>query len=73
MIAAAATRYLTIEELCTRLNITLRTARYWRTKGKGPRPVKMGRELRYPIDRVERYEAELRGESDEDGRGQNTA
>ena len=73
MDGAAPVRWLTIEQLCERFQIKLRTARDWRVKGKGPLPVKMGGLLRYPLDEVERYEAELRKEAEESRRNQDTA
>jgi len=51
--------WLTIEQLCERLQIPITTARWWRTQRIGPPGVKIGRFIRYRVADVERWEASL--------------
>lgn len=47
--------YLTPQEVADLFRVPLDTVRYWRKRGDGPIPVKVGKHLRYPIDRVDAY------------------
>ncbi|MFH0025054.1 hypothetical protein ACFZAC_26150 [Pseudomonas fluorescens] len=53
-------KYLKPSELCDRWNgaTTIGTLANWRSKGKGPPFIKFGSSVRYPIDLVEKWEAE---------------
>lgn len=51
--------YLTEAELAERWRLPLSRIRAWQRKGRGPRPwLRLGREIRYPIASVEKFEAE---------------
>jgi hypothetical protein len=55
--AEAKAKYLTTAELSTRTRTPIETLRYWRHLGtKGPRSVKYGRRVLYPIEDVEAWE-----------------
>lgn len=56
---------LTTAEVQQRLRMSRATLLRWRRKGMGPRAVKMGNEVRYP---VEDFEAWLAGLTDDVGR-----
>jgi len=43
-------------ELAARWHITVGTLANWRSSGKGPRFIKFGRRVLYPLDSVEAYE-----------------
>ena len=49
---------LTEIQLSQRWAITPQTLQYWRKAGKGPKYLKIGRAVRYPLDIVENYEAD---------------
>ena len=49
-------RFLNEIELSRRWGISEKTLQQQRWKGTGPRYVKIGNRVRYPIDEVERYE-----------------
>lgn len=51
--------WLTAAELAERLRQPQETIRYWRSKGYGPRGVKMGHRVLYRRREVERWEAEM--------------
>lgn len=50
--------YLTTAELAERFRTTAPTVRYWRHMGYGPRGVRIGRRVLYPLHEVERWERE---------------
>ena len=50
--------FLDQSHLAVRWNISERTLEQWRWLGKGPRYVKLGGRVRYPLLEIERYEAE---------------
>lgn len=52
--------YLTTAEVAQRYRTSESTVRYWRYLGKGPKGIRIGRNVLYPLDEVERYDAELR-------------
>lgn len=47
---------LSPSELARRWNVSEKTLANWRSLQRGPRPVKIGRSIRYPLDEVERVE-----------------
>jgi len=53
-----AVRHLTTEELAERLGggISVRTIERWRTTGYGPRPIRVGRQVRYRLKDIEDWE-----------------
>jgi predicted site-specific integrase-resolvase len=54
------TPHLKQSELAERWNMSPRTLERWRWLGQGPRSVKIGGRVRYPVDAVEAFEAEQR-------------
>jgi DNA-binding XRE family transcriptional regulator len=55
-------RRLTQPELADRWRLSGRTLEAWRQRGVGPRWLRVGRAVRYPIEEVEAFEAgSLRG------------
>lgn len=54
-----AAPWLTLEQLCDRLQVPVTTVRWWRTQRTGPPAVKIGRFLRYRLADVERWEESL--------------
>lgn len=54
-----AERYLTTEEVAEMARTAASTVRYWRMNGKGPKGIKRGRRVLYPLSAVEAW---LRGE-----------
>ncbi len=59
-VAAPQVNYLTTPELSVQIRTPVETLRYWRHVGKGPRSVKWGRKVFYPVEDVERWEREAR-------------
>lgn len=55
----ATSPWLTLEQLCERLQVPVSTARAWRVQRNGPPAVKVGRFLRYRLEDVKRWEASL--------------
>lgn len=53
-------KYLTTTEVAEHYRTVESTIRYWRHIGYGPRGVKAGRSVLYPVDEVERFDEELR-------------
>jgi len=53
------TQYLTPEQLASRWQIQKKTLDNWRYQGKGPKYVRIGSRIRYPVDQVTAYEEEL--------------
>lgn len=49
--------YLTVKELAARYSVHINTIYLWNRTGKGPRYIKFGKALRYPIDEIEHWEA----------------
>ena len=47
---------LTTKEAAERMRLTARTLANWRVKGEGPRFIKMGRKVLYPLAEIEAYE-----------------
>jgi hypothetical protein len=52
-------RYLTLPEVAERYRTTIPVVRYWRHTGFGPRGVKVGVRVLYPISEIRRFDAEL--------------
>ncbi|WP_417233514.1 helix-turn-helix transcriptional regulator [Arthrobacter sp.] len=62
-------RHLTLEELATRLGIAVQTLYQWRSQGKGPRGMKIGRHVRFRVQDVVAWEeAQLEADDDRDER-----
>ena len=51
--------YLTLPEVAERYRTTEGTVRYWRHCGYGPKGVKLGTCVLYPVAEIERFDAEL--------------
>lgn len=49
---------LTEQELAERWNMSPRSLQQWRLRGQGPRYLKLGTAVRYPLEWVEEFEAE---------------
>ena len=49
---------LTPEETAQRLRTTVGTLANWRVQGKGPKFIKVGRKVLYPVTKVLAYEVE---------------
>ncbi len=50
---------LTDTELATRWGMTTKTLYRWRTQNRGPRYLKLGKKILYPLTAVEEYEKQL--------------
>lgn len=50
------TRCLTIDELAVRWSMHRGSLCNWRVKGKGPKFIKIGKMVLYPVDEVEAFE-----------------
>lgn len=50
--------YLSPEQIAERFGVPLSTVYNWRTKGYGPRGIRIGRHIRYPSTELERWERE---------------
>lgn len=50
--------HLTIEELASRWGMNTGTLGNWRIQGKGPKYVKIGRKILYPINEIETWETQ---------------
>jgi predicted DNA-binding transcriptional regulator AlpA len=55
--------YLTVDELAERYQVPVATVRYWRVQGTGPKAVKIGRWVRYPLTDVLAFERKLHAEA----------
>lgn len=49
--------HLTPQEVAVRLRLSTGTLSNWRVRGDGPRFVKMGRKVLYPLVEIEAFEA----------------
>lgn len=49
----SAPECLTIQQVSDRFQISVRTLRYWRTKGVGPKAIRLEGSLRYPVRGIE--------------------
>lgn len=57
---ASKQKYLTTKEMAERFRTVPSTIRYWRQRGYGPEGIPVGRQILYPVERVEAFERELR-------------
>lgn len=48
--------WLSIPELAARLGVSPATVRFWRVQGRGPVGVNFGKQVRYHVQEVERWE-----------------
>lgn len=60
------TDYLTTAEVAERYRTKDATVRYWRMTDYGPRGVKVGRRVLYPLAEIERFDAELAAQTTKD-------
>ncbi|RSD23942.1 helix-turn-helix transcriptional regulator [Amycolatopsis eburnea] len=51
--------YLTLAEVADRYRTTERTVRYWRQTDYGPKAVKVGRHVLYPVAELEAFDQRL--------------
>lgn len=51
--------YLTLLEVAERYRTTEAVVRYWRHLGYGPKGVRIGRRVLYPLSEVERFDKEM--------------
>jgi hypothetical protein len=51
--------YLTTDEIAERYQVPVATVRYWRLQGTGPKAVKIGRFVRYPMADVLTFERKI--------------
>jgi hypothetical protein len=63
--ASSQVRYLTTAELAARYRTAPSTIRYWRHVGYGPKGIKVGRQVLYPLHEIDRFEQELTEQSEE--------
>lgn len=56
--------YMTTPEVAERFRTSPETIRYWRHIGYGPKSIKAGRKVLYPLDEIETFEGWLRAEAD---------
>jgi len=52
--------YMTLPEVAEHYRTTEGTVRYWRHTGYGPRAVKLGTRVLYPVGEIERFDRALR-------------
>ncbi len=52
-------QYLTTDEMADRYRTAPSTVRYWRMTGYGPKGVRVGRRVLYPMAEIERFDLEL--------------
>lgn len=50
--------HLTPPELAARLKVNITTLAIWRVRGTGPKFMKVGRRVRYPLSEIEKWEKE---------------
>jgi len=60
--------WLTLEQLCDRLQVPESTVRWWRNTRTGPPAVRVGRWLRYRLTDVEKWEASLEAATEPEAR-----
>ncbi len=65
--AKPTTEYMTIEEVAAHYRKPVGTIRLWRHKGIGPKGVKAGTTVLYPVSEVERHDRELAGQASATG------
>jgi hypothetical protein len=52
--------YLTLAEVAERYRKTPATIRYWRHIGFGPKGVRVGTTVLYPLDEIDKFDQEIR-------------
>ena len=62
-----AVRHLSQDELSQRWQVSTHTLERWRSGGLGPRFLKLGNQVRYPLSDVEAFEAKSRRSSTSGG------
>jgi predicted DNA-binding transcriptional regulator AlpA len=60
-------RYLTLPEVAEYYRTTEGTVRYWRHCDIGPKGVKLGTRVLYPITEIERFDRQLAAQADGQG------
>lgn len=55
--------YLTTAEVAARYRTVDATVRYWRMIGYGPKGVKVGRRVLYPLAEIDKFDGELAAKS----------
>ena len=63
--ASSQVRYLTTAEVAARYRTAPSTVRYWRHTGYGPKGIKVGRQILYPLHEIDRFEQGLAEQADE--------
>lgn len=56
-------KYATIPEVADRYRTTEATIRYWRATGYGPKSIRVGRRVLFPLEDLEAFDAQLKQES----------
>lgn len=56
--------YLTVDEVAHYYRKPVKTIRKWREVGYGPIPVKVGINLLYHVDEINRFDAELKAQAE---------
>lgn len=57
-------KYLTLAEVAAHYRRSESSIRWWRQNSYGPRPVKVGKRLLYPVSEIVRFDAVLCGTLD---------
>ena len=60
--------YLTLNEVAEHYRTTEATVRYWRHKGYGPKGVKVGARVLYPLSEIDRFDREIAQQASEEAR-----
>ncbi len=61
--ADQAQQYLTLAEVAVHYRTTEGTVRYWRHCGYGPKGVKLGTRVLFPVPEIERFDRQLAQEA----------
>ncbi|UOX85318.1 helix-turn-helix domain-containing protein [Amycolatopsis sp. FBCC-B4732] len=56
---ATEAKFLTLPEVADRYRTTAATIRYWRSSGYGPKAVKVGRRVLFPLSELEAFDQRL--------------
>jgi predicted DNA-binding transcriptional regulator AlpA len=54
-------KYMTTEEVAQLFRVSIATVRYWRKVHRGPRAIRIGGLVRWPVAEVAAYEADPEG------------
>ena len=60
VISPGERRWLSLEEIADSMGLSIHTLRKLRAQGKGPRAVRLGKQLRVHVDDLQAWEAERR-------------